>query len=193
MRLIRPIVFSAWLLTLLGGCATEPAVMPAVVSTHVDQFELTGRVAVKLDGKGYSARMRWRHLIDSDAVWLYSPVGSTIATLQANGDMATLVTSNKETFRSDNVQALTREVLGWDLPLSGLQHWVRGRTDPDMPVEEIERDEQQRIVRLTQDGWQITFSSYAKDGSLPSALVLRFADLRMRLVIDRWNLATLVQ
>jgi len=184
---------AAVLAALLGACATKPAVIPAGVTTHLDQFDLRGRVAIKLDGSGYSARMRWQHLSDSDAVWLYSPVGSTIATITSNHHMATLVTSKKETYRSDNVQALTREVLGWDLPLPGLQHWVQGRADPELVVEAEERDEQDRITRLVQGGWHIEYTKYDDNARLPSAMVLRFADLRMRLVIDRWNIATLAQ
>lgn len=157
---------------------------------QVDRFELSGRVAVKLDGRGHSARMRWRHQLDSDAIWLYSPVGSTIATLFADREQATLVTSKKETFQSADVQALTRDVLGWDLPLPGLKYWVLGRVDPALPVDEIEHDEQMRMRRLVQGGWEIGFTAYQDDGSLPASMVLRFADLRMRLVIDRWNVVS---
>lgn len=176
---------------MLAACATQPPVAPPTVAPQVDRFELRGRVAVKLDGRGHSARMRWVHDVDSDAIWLYSPVGSTIATLHANQDFATLVTSKKETFRSGDVQSLMRDVLGWDLPLSGLKYWVLGRVDPGSPVEQIEWDEQQRIKRLVQEGWDIEFAGYADNGVLPALLVLRFDDLRMRLLIDRWDTAML--
>jgi len=181
------------LVALLAACATQPRVLPPGAVPQVDQFELTGRVAVKLDGRGHSARMRWLHQIDSDAIWLYSPVGSTIATLYSDAEMATLVTSRKETYQSENVQALTRDVLGWDLPLPGLKHWVLGRVDPDVPVDEIQQDEQMRITRLAQGGWYIDFVAYQDNGPLPASMVLRYADLRMRLVIDRWNRGSLAQ
>ena len=135
--------------------------------------------------------MRWLHDTDSDAIWLYSPIGSTIATLTANADSATLVTARKETFESADVQELTREILGWDLPLPGLQHWVLGRVDPAVAITEIERDERERIIRLVQGGWHIDFAGYEDDGTLPRSLLLHFADLRLRLVIDRWDLASL--
>lgn len=180
--LVFAIVFS------LGACASKPPVLPPE-SISAERFELSGRVAVKLDGRGHSARMRWLHHPDADAIWLYSPIGSTIATLTADAESATLVTASKETFRSENVQALTRDVLGWDLPLPGLQHWVLGRVDPKMPVKEIVRDEQSRITRLIQGDWHIDFSGYEDDGTLPRSLLLNYANLRLRLVIDRWNLA----
>ena len=179
------------LTVLLAACATQPPELPPGVAPQVDQFDLGGRVAVKLDGRGYSARLRWRHVADSDALWIYSPVGSTIATLTADGDRATLVTSKQETYQSTDVQSLTRKVLGWDLPLAGLKYWVLGRVDPALPVEAIDRDERFRIQRLVQGGWEIEFVGYQPDGSLPTSMVLRFEGLRMRLLIDRWNVATL--
>jgi len=175
-------------IALLSACASKPPILPPG-EVSVERFELSGRVAVKLDGSGHSARMRWLHYPESDAIWLYSPIGSTIATLNTDAESATLVTARKETFRSENVQALTREILGWDLPLPGLQHWVLGRVDPAMPVREVKRDDQSRITRLVQGDWQIDFAGYEDGGTLPRSLLLNFANLRLRLVIDRWNLA----
>ena len=180
-------------LALLLSCASGPPVPPIEATTYIDEFELKGRVAVKLDGRGYSARLRWHHDVASDAVWLYSPVGSTIATVVANGDHATLVTANKETFSSDDVQGLTREVLGWDLPLTGLRHWVLGRADPSVLIVLLEHDDQLRIRRLTQGDWNIDYLAYSKASALPSSMVLRHTDLRMRLIIDGWKFPSLVQ
>lgn len=184
------VCLAAVTVALLTACASKPPVVPPGAIPG-ERFELSGRVAVKLDGRGHSARMRWLHDSGSDAIWLYSPIGSTIATLTANADSATLVTARKETFRSENVQQLTREILGWDLPLPGLQHWVLGRVNPAVPVTEIERDEQKRITRLVQGDWQVDFAGYEDNGNLPRSLLLHFADLRVRLMIDRWDLTLL--
>lgn len=180
-------------LALLVSCATRPPFVPIESTTAIDEFELKGRVAVKLDGRGYSARLRWQHELVVDTLWLYSPVGSTIATLVANGNEATLVTAKKETFTSDDVQGLTREVLGWDLPLDGLRHWVLGRVDPDVPVALLEQDGQQRIRRLAQSDWNIDYLAYADGSALPSSMILRHSNLRMRLIIDGWMFPQLGQ
>lgn len=190
MRIYR-FLTGCCLVALLAACASQPPELPPGVAPQVDRFELGGRVAVKLDGRGYSARLRWRHVANSDEVWVYSPIGSTIATLTSDGETATLVTSKQETYQSRDVQSLTRDVLGWDLPLDGLKYWVLGRVDPDLPAEVIERDEQSRIRHLVQAGWDVDFLAYQEERSLPSSMVLRFEGLRMRLLIDRWNVATL--
>lgn len=174
---------------LLAGCAIAPKA-PAVHSVeNIQGFTLAGRVAVKVENKGYSARMRWLHKTTDDALWLYSPVGSVLAALTVDGNGATLVTADKEAYNSNNVQALTREVLGWDLPLDGLQHWVLGRPDPSSPVIDMQRDNRARLTRLSQRGWIVDYTAYVDDGLLPAALTLRYDELRLRLVIDRWQLA----
>jgi outer membrane lipoprotein LolB len=181
--------FLPLLLAALAGCATLPPPAPVDLS-GIRDFDLAGRIAVRVEDRGYSARMRWQHRSEMDDVWLYTPVGSILATLTVDAGGATLTTSERKSYRSADVQSLTREVLGWDLPLEGLQHWVMGRADPRVPVQAETRDDRQRLVRLAQRGWIIEYLDYSADGPLPALLVLQYEDLRLRLVIDRWQVAS---
>ncbi len=173
----------------MAGCAAlrAPQALPAS-SAGIDTFSLTGRVAVKLEQRGYSAKLSWRHAAAGDRLRLLSPVGSVIAELEADAAGATLTTGDSKVYRSGDVQALTREVLGWDLPLEGLQHWVVGRAEPDLPVQTEERDARGRLTRLTQNDWRISFLAYAGDSALPARMALAYDRLSLRLIIDRWNL-----
>jgi outer membrane lipoprotein LolB len=177
------------LIVWLAGCAMAPSPPLPADPSQIVSFELTGRIAVRMEGRGYSARLRWAHDIGQDAVWLYSPVGSVLATLTVDDKNAVLVTSDKETFQSPDVRGLTRKVLGWELPLEGLQHWVLARPDPLAPVEELQRDQQNRLRRLRQHQWTVNYLDYAGDNPLPTTMVLHYQDLRLKLVIDRWQRA----
>ena len=176
-------------LAVVAGCAASraPQVLPAS-SAGINTFSLTGRVAVKLAQRGYSAKLTWRHAAAGDRMRLLSPVGSVIAELEADASGAVLTTGDKKEYRSGNVQALTREVLGWDLPLEGLQHWVVGRAEPGLPVQAEERDARGRLTRLTQNDWHISFLDYAGDSSLPARMALVYENLNLRLIVDRWDL-----
>jgi outer membrane lipoprotein LolB len=174
------------LLALLTACAiAPPAPQPADVAA-IRAFELSGRVAVRVETRGYSARLTWAHAREGESVRLYSPVGTVLATIETGADGAILATADRKTFRSHDVQGLTREVLGWDLPLEGLQHWVLARPDPDAPIEGQQRDARGRLLSLAQRGWKISYLGYAGDGVLPSGLTLAYGELTIRLVIDRW-------
>jgi outer membrane lipoprotein LolB len=176
-------------LAVVAGCAAvrAPQALPAS-NAGIDRFSLTGRVAVKLEQRGYSAKLNWRHAAAGDRLRLLSPAGSVIAELEADASGATLTTGDKKVYRSGNVQVLTREVLGWDLPLEGLQHWVVGRADPEIPVQAEERDARGRLTRLTQNDWRISFLAYAGDSALPARMALAYDSLSLRLIIDRWDL-----
>lgn len=175
-------------LALAAGCATQrPQPDLPSSSAGLEDFSLEGRVAVKVEQKGYSANLRWRHAGDVDALRLLSPVGTTVATLDATPAGVTLVDADRKVHRSSDIEALTRDVLGWDLPLDGLRHWVLGRPDPAAPVDEQARDARDRLTRLSQSGWRIAYQAYAGDGVLPSRLTLVREGLNLRLVIDRWE------
>jgi len=176
-------------LAVVAGCATPraPLALPAS-NAGIDTFSLTGRVAVKLEQRGYSAKLSWRHAAAGDRLRLLSPVGSVIAELEADASGAMLTTGDRKVYRSGDVQALTREVLGWDLPLDGLKHWVVGRAEPALPVQAEERDGRGRLTKLTQNDWRISFLAYAGDSALPARIVLTYDSLNLRLIIDRWDL-----
>ena len=178
-----------FLVALLAACATTrpPGELPAS-NAEITDFALDGRVAVKVESRGYSANLKWRHAGQTDSLRLLSPVGTAIAQLDADASGATLVTADKKVHRSADVPGLTREVLGWDLPLDGLQHWVLGRTDPSLPVEGEERDARGRLLRFGQNGWHISYQAYAGDGVLPARMTLLHERLNLRLVIDRWDI-----
>jgi len=180
---------TGFVLAVVAGCAAvrTTQTLPAS-SAGIDTFSLSGRVAVKLEQRGYSARLNWRHVAGGDRLRLLSPVGSVIAELEADASGAMLITGDKKVYRSGDVQALTREVLGWDLPLDGLQYWVVGRAEPALPVQAEERDTLGRLTRLKQSNWQISYLAYVGESALPSRMALAYDTLSLRLIIDRWDL-----
>ncbi len=156
----------------------------------VGSFQLAGRIAVKHDEQGFSGTLRWSHDARHDDVFLQSPLGQGVARIERGAGGVTLVTSDDKTYRAATVEALTREVLGWQLPLHGLEHWVLGRAAPETAARRIV-DENGQLTRLIQDGWQVDFERFRtiQGAELPGRLVATYGDgLEVRLVIDRWEL-----
>lgn len=183
--------------TLLSGCAELP-VPPEPVSSQnriasaeaVKSFQLSGRIAVKHDGQGFSGTLRWAHDARHDEVFLLSPLGQGVARIVRTPSEVTLTTSDEKTYRADSVDALTQEVLGWRLPLHSLEHWVLGLAAPESPARRDFGTDGQPS-RLIQDGWQVDYPRYqAVQGvTLPAKLEIAHGDdLEVRLVIDRWVL-----
>lgn len=191
MRLRHRLFALGLFLAVISGCATHPPATNLPVSNAaIDAFALKGRVAVNVDGRGYSASVQWRHISDRDHMRLLVPaIGSVIAEIEADRAGATLTTGDKKVYKAGDVQSLTREVLGWDLPLAGLRYWVTGRADPASPVQAEARDAGNRYARFTQSEWQIEYLEYFGDSAMPSRLSLVHDQLRLRLVVENWDLA----
>jgi outer membrane lipoprotein LolB len=176
-------------LSALAGCAsTRPAQVLPASNVSISAFSLNGRVAVKFDDRGYTASLRWRHSATRDSLRLLSPLGSVVGVIEADSDGVTLTTGDKKVYRSNDVQSLTREVLGWDLPLAGLRYWVTGRADPGAPVQAQSRDGNERLKSLMQNDWHIAYVEYFGDSAMPARLSLAYDRLNLRLIVERWEL-----
>jgi outer membrane lipoprotein LolB len=174
---------------LLSGCASVPPPSTTVDPSQVSAFELNGRVNVRTDRGAYPGSIRWQHGPSIDEVWLFSPVGSAVAHMRQDPSGALLVASDGKEYRAEDVHALARDVLGWDLPLNGLQYWVRGLPWPALDSTDEQRDESGRPKLLKQAGWRVAYIDWTPAGvaGLPSKLDVAGEGLRMRLVIDRWK------
>lgn len=174
----------------LGGCATPAPRLPAVTpsQTAPQAFQLNGRIGVKHDGQGFSGNLSWRHAANADDIQLRSPLGQTVAHIQRDAGSVTLDTPESH-YSAQNPEELTELVLGWRLPLDGMQYWVLARAAPDGAAES-ERDDGMRLTRLRQQGWNIEYRDYHMEGNhvLPSRIVMRNDSLELKLIVDSWEL-----
>jgi outer membrane lipoprotein LolB len=84
-----------------------------------------------------------------------------------------------------DADTLTREALGYVLPVTGLTWWVQARPAPGSAFEAT-RDAAGRLTQLKQDGWTIDYLQYAADAR-PRKLTVAREGLEIRLVADSWQ------
>jgi outer membrane lipoprotein LolB len=84
-----------------------------------------------------------------------------------------------------DVETLTRDALGYALPVSGLVWWVRAQAAPTSPVETTLQADG-RLAQLRQYGWTIDYLQYRDDG-LPRKLSASRDGMDIRLVADSWG------
>ena len=172
------------MLALFAACASLPR-----AEREPRPFDLLARVLVTYESGAFSANVRWQHTPELDEISLMTPTGQTLAQIVDAGNAATLTRADQRQYRSGSVEALTRQALGWPLPLSLLQYWVRGRSAPGFPTTHIERGDGDRLLALTQNGWTVVLTYY---GEGEQAGHVRRLDLRngsneIRFVIDTWR------
>ncbi len=193
--IIMPVLCSCSTLTTQTGTVVRTIEYEST-ATHqnaaADNFELIGRVSVHNAQQRFSGGVRWRHTVYDDTVLLLSPLGQAVAEINRNQESVSFITSKQEVFRARNVEDLTANMLGWRLPLDGLQYWVQGLHSPQSAAS-VDLDSEDRTVAIRQNGWEIMFR-HDKDAAKssvhtvvrPRIIKLQFEDLNIRMVIDDW-------
>jgi outer membrane lipoprotein LolB len=187
-RVMLLVFFSA-----LAGCVTTRPVPPAPASPwdprvielqRAESWQLDGRAAVAFGTQGWQAALHWRQSGMFAEVNLSGPLGIGALVLKQGPDGLSLNGAPP----SDAVLAQLQEKLGFALPLDNLQYWLLGIPNPAAAYE-LSRNEQDRAKMLNQAGWNIVYDRYmpVKGDLLPARLVLSRDDVRVRIVIDRWE------
>ncbi|MGO8753727.1 MAG: lipoprotein insertase outer membrane protein LolB [Gallionellaceae bacterium] len=176
----------------VAGCASNPP-SPQLATrpekAELSSFSLSGRIAVRHDNDRSFVGMHWSHNANrEDEILLLAPLGQTVARINRTADVVELDTSGKQYF-AENAEALTQQILGWRLPLDGLRYWVLALPEPGSKVD-IERDANNRVSLMKQDGWEIRYPKYALQtpDSLPQHMTLQREGLEIDLLIDAWEM-----
>jgi outer membrane lipoprotein LolB len=174
------------LILLFTGCASVPVTVQRPQQADAP-FVFNGRVAVKQGEQRDSAGVRWMHRADDDEILLLAPLGQTVARIHRDASEVTLDASGKH-YTALDMETLMQQVLGWQLPLSGLSHWVTALPAPESWYS-IERDENGQVSIMHQQGWEIAYSRYAATtlDALPLRLNLKRDGMEVLLLIDEWE------
>jgi outer membrane lipoprotein LolB len=184
---------------LLSACATLPRPRPAsaplpwaqrvAALRAIGQFDLQGRLAVATDTEGFSAGLRWHQQDDHATIDLSAPLGFGAAHIEQSAMDLQLTTSKGQVLDSAAAGDELRATLGFEPPLASLRFWILGASDPRTSALES-LDTEQRLAHLEQDGWQVDYADYVlvQQQWLPRRLSVTRGALRLRVVIDHWQL-----
>lgn len=180
------------LILLLSGCAALPvpqAPQTAITPATIKVWSINGRISLSRGDKGWHAGLNWENRADHYRLQVTGPLGQGGLQLTGDANGVTLVDSEARVYKAHDVDVLLAEVTGWDLPVAGMQYWVRGLSAPDSAVR-VTLDAHGRLQQLVQSGWVITYQRYQTiaGNDWPAKLKLVHDDLAVRLVIDRWQL-----
>jgi len=159
---------------------------------ELQNWRLTGRVAFQLEREAWSATLHWQQRNGEYVLRVIAPLGRGSFELTGSDSGVMLRTADNRLLHADDAQALLRQNLGWELPVSGLFYWIRGLPEPTQSADTIRFDEKGRIHDLRQDGWEISYQSYesASGYELPGKMTLQNDRLRLRLTIRDWTVSS---
>jgi len=190
------------LCALLAGCVTARTDRSTTLDWPEQQallgslpgYGLNGRVAVRVGQEGWQANAAWRQRAEVSEVELSGPFGAGSMLLRLSGAELQVVDSQGDILRGDKAtQALTAR-LGFSPPLAALRYWLLALPAPDGGAAVPVYAGDGTLTQLEQQGWQLRYENYRSEAApggtvrLPAKLTATRDAVRLRLVIDRWQL-----
>ncbi|GAB6041722.1 lipoprotein insertase outer membrane protein LolB [Endothiovibrio diazotrophicus] len=189
-------------LLLVAGCAAPPPrggeeggaqrVARQQARQAVERWVVDGRVAVLREAESWHASLHWEQQGKDQGeryrIQLTAPLGQGGVVLRGLPGSVMMEYDGGAVMAADPESLLERH-LGWRIPVTGLRYWVRGLPDP-ATAGDLHYGEDGHPDRLDQEGWKIEFRRWGEvDGlALPEKVFMESAGLKVRLVIDRWQL-----
>jgi outer membrane lipoprotein LolB len=185
----------------LFGCA-KPSSPPRPLSTplltlkaqqqqltKMSHFVAKGKVSFSDGNKGGHASIEWSQSHHRYRVMLMGPLG--IGSLQIIGEpsLVSLTTAKGDTFQAKTPEGLVKQSLGWAIPISPLQYWLRGLPAPGLRPTSQQLDSQNRLHLLQQHGWTIQYQAYTTTSGLavPRKMVLKSGQLQLKFIFNEWH------
>ena len=155
-------------------------------------WQFRGRVSVRYQNESYTPRIQWQQQGDNYRIRLWGTfnAGNTLiigepklVTMERDGDSIT----------ANTPEELVLDNLGYELPISYLEFWVRSLPAPGSDAE-LDFSDQNHLATIKQDGWEIAYLDMRQfDGvTLPRSVEITRAlnDIRLRFVGLSWTLNT---
>ncbi|APV48789.1 hypothetical protein BWI17_03295 [Betaproteobacteria bacterium GR16-43] len=167
--------FVAGGLLMLAGCAAlEPAPMSTPSLTGVPrEFEMAGRLSVRVADRSDIAKLRWTHRTASDAWVVSSPVGTEVARIDSDAGGALLRRASGGDERAPDFATLTQRLLGAALEPAMLSGWLHGAGSTGPAAA----------------GWTVTIDETQRAGAVELArrITATRGDTVVKLVVDSYR------
>jgi len=184
------------LTALLAGCATVPT--PSVQDVDWDarladaqaleDWRMTGRVAVVVGDDGGSAGVDWRQAGATADVALTGPLGmGSLRAVFGDGGF-TLEDGTGERLAGAEAEALLSARLGAAVPFDHLRYWLLGAPAPGEPFAAT-GPTPDGLPAFQQAGWTVGMGRLDTSGGirLPTRLTISRQETRLKLVVNRWE------
>ncbi len=189
---------AAALTVLLTACATQapPALETSDWTRQQDglrslnEWQFRGRVNARYEDESHTPRILWRQRNRSYDIRLWGTFNAGNTRILGDPGGVSLETDG-EVLTAATPEALILEHLGYELPVSHLEYWLRGLPAPRGEAD-LRFNERNQLRGIAQDGWSVSYTDPRQYGevNLPGAVeVARSADdVRLRFVGLRWSI-----
>jgi len=157
----------------------------------LESWQLRGRVNVRYYDESHTPRIQWQQNQEQYHIRLWGTFNAGNTEIDGQPGLVTLE-QDGEVLMASSPEDLILQQLGYELPVSHLEYWIRGIPAP-ISEAQLDFNELNQLITLEQDGWSVIYSDMRQyeQLSLPRRVdVSREAgDVRLRFVGLDWTLA----
>lgn len=155
----------------------------------LDSWELRGRVNVRYDNESHTPRINWLQQNVEYHIRLWGTLNAGSTLIVGSPDYVTLENGG-ETRSASSPEELILQELGYELPISQLNYWIKGLPAPDSGFQ-LSFNELNQLTTIEQADWTINLSDMRQYGpiSLPRRVDLTRPqnDIRLRFIGLNWT------
>jgi outer membrane lipoprotein LolB len=153
-------------------------------------WDIHARAAIRLKGQAYNMGLSWQRQAENSMILLEAPFGQGIFRIESGtGGVYRLRLPDGRVFERSTAEALLEDMVGWSLPISGLEYWIRGIPHPGSAYSH-KLDFEGRARAIKQDDWDISYLDYyAREEApqLPRRVKLISESVTLKLIIEHWQ------
>jgi outer membrane lipoprotein LolB len=170
----------------LAGCASvvkEVADRPIMASqlSVAANFELRGRISVRINDRIESGQIRWSRSHGEDVMGLFSPLGTQVALVTQTEGGPARMRRGADVVEAATVDELAAELLGVEVGVDRIAGWVQG-----VGLRDGVESEAQVAGGVS---WRVTAEQYqpASPYRFARRITAIRGDVIVKLVIDEWR------
>ena len=157
-----------------------------------NDWQLRGRVNVRYQSESYTPRIQWQQQGGNYKIRLWGTFNAGNTVIIGEPKLVTME-HDGNSITANTPEELVLDNLGYELPISYLEFWVRSLPVPGSDAE-LEFNVQNHLSTIKQDGWEIAYLDMRQfDGViLPRRVEITGPrnDIRLRFVGLSWALNT---
>ena len=192
--------FGAWPRTILvcvvaiviTGCASISSSQRQQVSqlTAPESWRVFGKASVSSSESAQIFNYFWQYQSGYERLELNANNAGRILSYERKQQRSKLSITGREPIFDTEPDAALQEQLGWELPIAQLRYWLVGKAHPEANIAAVEFDDQGRLLRLEQHGWELSYRGYyaAQSHYLPRLINLSKGGLKVRIFVNNWQL-----
>jgi len=159
------------------------------VLESLSEWEFTGSINVRDAEEAHSSRIRWRQNNELYRINLWGTFNIGATEVNGKPGEVRIDQEGEEPIITDTPEQLLYDRIGYELPVTELNFWIKGIPAPG-PSQELSFADNQQLLSFVQAGWRVDYLGYTNFGqqTLPTRIRVQKPPLRLDLIRLNWTL-----